>query len=87
MTDSVEEEEDLLEFVIFNGNSVLSIGNRMNCTTVVFKFLVTARRIPESKSIFGALLHLIFSPTLSAWCTFQETLFNYKFKTILILNL
>lgn len=52
MTDSVEEEEDLLEFVILNGNSVLSIGNRMNCTTVVLKFLVTARRIPVSKSIF-----------------------------------
>lgn len=49
MTDSVEEEEDLLEFVILNGNSVLSIGNRMNCTTVVLKFLVTARRIPVSK--------------------------------------
>ena len=87
MTDSVEEEEDLLESVILNGNSVLSIGNRINCTTVVLKFLVTARRIRVSKSIFGALLHLIFSPTLSAWCTFQETLFNYKFKTILILNL
>lgn len=87
MTDSVEEEEDLLEFVILNGNSVLSIGNRMNCTTVVLKFLVTARRIPVSKSIFGALLLLIFSPTLSAWCTFQKILFNYKFKTILILNL
>lgn len=87
MTDSVEEEEDLLEFVILNGNSVLSIGNRMNCTTVVLKFLVTARRIPVSKSIFGALLHLIFSLTLSAWCTFQKILFNYKFKTILILNL
>ena len=87
MTDSVEEEEDLLEFVILNGNSVLSIGNRMNCTTVVLKFLVTARRIPVSKSIFGALLHLIFSSTLSAWCTFQKILFNYKFKTILILNL
>lgn len=52
MTDSVEEEEDLLEFVILNGNSVLSIGNRMNCTTVVLKFFRNGTKNPCKQEYF-----------------------------------
>lgn len=70
MIDFVEEEEDFLEFVILNGNFVLSIGNCMNCMIVVFKFFVMVWRIFVSKSIFGVFLYFIFLLMLSVWCIF-----------------